>query len=58
MAMITRIEITSNPFSAYGWIMQMPGGRLLVELGRWLPLMHTVGTALAAVIAKRERDFR
>jgi hypothetical protein len=49
--MITRIEITSNPFSTCGWIMQMSGERLLVELGRWLPLMHTAGIALAAMIA-------
>ena len=58
MAMITLIEITSNRFSTYGWIMQMPGERLLVELGRWLTLMRTVGIALAAMIADWERDFR
>jgi len=40
MLMITRIEITSNPFSTCRWIMQMPGGRLFVELGRSLPFTH------------------
>jgi hypothetical protein len=41
MAMITRIEITSNRFPTCRWIMQMPVERLFVEIGRRLPLMHT-----------------
>jgi hypothetical protein len=51
MYMITGIEITSNRFSACRWIMQMPSERFFVELGRSLPLMHTVGIALATMIA-------